>query len=176
MKRLIAVSVVALVAAACAAGGAGSRPSPSPAPSGPPRIAHPTGASELVLRIGYDGGFVAPGYFLTRLPQVSVYGDGRVVTEGPVIEIYPGPALPNLLVSRVSEAGLQAMLAAAADAGLLGQDRHHDCVGIADAPTTTFVVSADGATHRTTAYALGIGEDHPDGMSPGDAAARKALS
>ena len=182
MKRLIALSVVALVAAACAAGGAGSSPnpspslSPSPSPSGTPRTDHPTGANELVLRIGYDGGFVAPGYLLTRLPQVSVYGDGRVVTEGPVIEIYPGPALPNLLVSRLSEAGLQAMLAAAADAGLLGRDRHYDYVGIADAPTTTFVVITDGATHTTTAYALGIGEDRPDGMPASDAAARNALA
>ena len=133
-------------------------------------------ANQLVLRIGYDGGFVPPGYLLTRLPQVSVYGDGRVITEGPVIEIYPGPALPNLLVSRVSEAGLQAILAAAADAGLLGPDRHYDFVGVADAATTTFVLVANGAAHTTTAYALGIGGDHPAGMPAGDTTAREALA
>jgi hypothetical protein len=120
------------------------------------------------------GGLVPPGFFLTHLPSVSVYGDGRVVTQGPQIEIYPGPALPNLLVTRVSEAGLQRILAAARDAGLLGADATYPYPGIMDAPTTTFVVGADGATHTTAAYALGIGEDAV-GITPAEAAARAGL-
>jgi hypothetical protein len=183
MKRLLALAAVAIAAAACTATGGGSGASPTAppttatpeSPTGPAPISHPTGAAEIVVRIGYDGGFVAPGFFLTWLPSVSVYGDGTVITQGPVREIYPGPALPNLRVSRVSEAGLQEILAAAAGAGLLGGDRHFGYDMIADAPTATFTVVANGATHETTAYALGIGDDRPEGMSAGDAAARKAL-
>jgi hypothetical protein len=185
MKRLLALAAIAVVAAACTAAGgrAGSSPTATPPtgatpepPTGPPPISHPAGATEVVVRIGYDGGFVAPGFFLTWLPSVTVYGDGTVITQGPVAEIYPGPALPNLRVSRVSEAGLQEILAAAAGAGLLGADRHYGYDMIADAPTATFTVVANGATHETTAYALGIGDDRPEGMSAEDAAARKALT
>ena len=56
------------------------------------------------------GGFVAPSYSLKPVPAFSLYGDGRLIIEGPQIEIYPGPALPNLLVTRISEDGVQAIL------------------------------------------------------------------
>jgi hypothetical protein len=130
MTRIAATfSTLALLLAACNSGGTvpptatppGATSSPGSS-AGPGAIAHPTGADDLVLRMEIGGGLVAPGWILSQLPLVSVYGDGRVITQGPQIEIYPGPALPNLLVSRVSEDGLQQILAAARDAGLVGPD------------------------------------------------------
>ena len=53
---------------------------------------------DLVLRIDVSGGFLAPGVALTHLPMFSLYGDGRVIREGPQIEIYPQPALPAITV------------------------------------------------------------------------------
>jgi hypothetical protein len=138
-------------------------------------ITHPTGADDLVLRIEVGGGLVAPGWILSEMPTMSIYGDGRVITRGPQIEIYPGPALPNLLVSRISEDGLQRILAAAAEAGILGRDASYPYPLIADAPTTTFRVNAGGTTSTVSAYALGLGED-TSVLSPEDAAARADLA
>src|SRR4029453_7915808 len=136
-------------------------------------IDHPTGAADLVLRMDVGGGFVAPTYELRRIPTWSLFGDGRIITEGPQIEIYPGPALPSVQVQTVTEEGIQAILKAAEAAGLLGPNRTYgqDCV--ADAPTTTFTVYADGTKHVVSAYALGM----VPGSCPGeDTAARATLS
>jgi hypothetical protein len=115
------------------------------------------------------GGFVPVDWSLRHIPTLSIFGDGRIVTQGPQIEIYPGPALPALTVRTLEEEGIQAIMAAAADAGLLGPDRHleHNC--IADAGTTVFTVVADGRTHLVSAYALGFesepepGQEQPPG-------------
>jgi len=142
-------------------------------PSGSP-IAHPTGSTDLILRLTSDGGLVAPGVLLNRLPQVSVYGDGLVVQPGPQIMIYPGPAVPNLQASRLTEAGLQRLLAAARAAGLFGPDRNLEANGIADAPTAVFTVNAGGAVHRISAEAL-FETDSTAGLDAQTIAARKLL-
>jgi hypothetical protein len=154
-------------------------PTDSPTPTGSAgpsasAIAHPTGATDLVLRLASDGGFVAPGVLFNRLPQISIYGDGLVVEPGPQIMIYPGPAVPNLQASRLTEAGLQRLLAAAQAAGLLGPDRNLAAHGIADAPTATFTVNAGGAVHRITAEAL-FETDSTAGLDAETIAARKLL-
>jgi len=107
-----------------------------------------------------------------QFPSFSLFGDGRVVVQGPQIEIYPGPALPNLLVRDVSEEGVQAILEAARVAGLLGEDRHYDNQRIADASTTTFTVNAEGKRHVVSAYALFEGEE---AAGSDDREAREAL-
>jgi hypothetical protein len=65
------------------------------------------------------------------------------------------PAIPQLIVTRISEAGLQALLAAASDAGLLGKNAQYDSGPVPDAGTTTFTVIADGHTHTVSVVALG---------------------
>jgi hypothetical protein len=128
-----------------------SPPSPTPAPD---RIDHPTGKDELIIRISYEGGFVPPSYLLTRMPVFLLDGRGCAITQGPMIEIYPQPALPNLLETCLTEEGVQMILQAAKDAGLLGDDAHYPMDLIADATTAVFVVNADGRTIRVSAYAL----------------------
>jgi len=117
-------------------------------------IDHPTGADDLVLRVDVGGGFIPVEYTLRNFPSFALYGDGRLVSQGPQIEIYPGPALPSLLVRTVSGDGIDTILEAAQDAGLLGPDRSYEFPCIADAGTTTFTLSADGAKHVVSAYAL----------------------
>lgn len=146
--RLAALGL--LVAACSATGAAGASPT-----SG--AIAHPSGPDELVLRIETVGGSVAPAALLDRLPDASLYGDGRLLTPGAQIAIYPPPALPSVQVIRLDEAAVQRILARAAAAGLLGPDRRLDRPGIADAPTTVVTVVAGGSRHVTSAYALGVG-------------------
>jgi len=136
-------------------------------------IDHPTGPADLVLRMDVGGGFVAPAYELRRIPTWSLFGDGRVITEGPQIEIYPGPSLPSIQVQTITEEDIQAILEAAKTAGLLGPDRTYGQGCIADAPTTTFTVYADGTKHVVSAYALGM----VPGSCPGeDTEARAKLA
>ncbi len=121
-------------------------------------ISHPTGSGDLVLRWELVGGFVAPEALLSRVPAFSLYGDGTLITEGPQIEIYPGPALPNLQVRTVSEEGIQAILAAARDAGLTRGDARYPYPCIADAPDIRLTVVAGGRTSVVSATGLGVGE------------------
>ncbi len=163
--------VTALAVAAALAGCSAGAGPPEPSPG---RIDHPTGPHDLVLRISTRGGLLPPDARLTELPVLSLYGDGRLITQGPQVAIYPGPAVPNLQVTRVSEAGIQRVLRAASDAGLLGGNRHYDYPGIADAPTTTFTVEAAGSRHEVSAYALWEGTD-PGRVPETDWRARQAL-
>jgi hypothetical protein len=140
--------------------------------SGSVAIEHPTGTGDLVLRWEYTGGFVSPETILSRIPAFSLYGDGRIITEGPQIEIYPGPALPNLLVRSVSEDAIQTILSAARDAELTSGDASYPYPCMADAADTRFTVVSDGRTSVVTAAGLGAGEAPCQGA---DLAARAKL-
>lgn len=162
---LVAMTAVGLLASACGGGETGNG-------AGSGGIDHPSGADELVLRVEIVGGFVPVDWTLRSLPAVSLYGDGRLIVEGPVIEIHPGPALPNLQVTRISEEGVQAILEAARGAGLMDGDASYDYRCVADAGTTRFTVVAEGRTNVVSAYALGL----EAGDCPGvDLEARAAL-
>ncbi len=137
----------------------------------PASIEHPTGAEDLIVRWEFVGGFTSPEIALTRLPSFSLYGDGSLVTEGPVAEIYPGPALPNLLVQHVPEDVVQRILAAARRAGLTNGDATYPNPCVADAPETRFTVVAEGRRSQVTAGALGIG-----GCGSSDAPAVRRLT
>lgn len=165
--------VLGLLTVACAndhatdgAGGGGSG-----------EIAYPTGANQAILRISQGGGFTPLNFNLTNIPMVSLFGDGLFVTPGAQIEIYPGPALPAIAQERLSVAAIQSLLQAALDAGL-GADRDYTdlgSAGIADAPTTTFILTVEGQTHTTNVYALGELGAKPDGMSRDEYRARQQL-
>lgn len=138
---------------------------------------HHGGANDLVLRVSTEGGFVPIEVLRSQIPGFSLYGDGTAITTGAQIEIYPGPALPSLIATPVSDEGVQALIQAALDAGL-GKDAQHVDLGnmaISDMPTTVFTLVVDGQTHVTTVYALGAVTEQPDGMSDEAWAARQAL-
>ena len=114
MRRpLLLLALLALGLSSCGGLLDGDGPGPGDDPTDPPGIDHPTGPDQLVLRIDSGGGFVPPEFLLTDLPDLSLLGDGRLVVLGPQIEIYPGPALPNLQVRQLTEDGVQALLEAA---------------------------------------------------------------
>jgi hypothetical protein len=174
VPRLLTLTSVglALLGAACA----GLR-APDPGDGSSP-IAHPAGAADLVLRVDVGGGFVPAQYHLRQLPSFSLFGDGTVITLGPQIEIYPGPALPNVLARSIDEDGIQAILRAADEAGLLGPDADYDHACVADLPTTTFTVVAGGRTHVVSAYALGFddGTSTDPGAPPEDPSSEEPVS
>ena len=85
---------------------------------GDDRRRYPRAAEGLVLRAEYTGGFVSPSVTAARLPLVSVYADGRVLSEGPVAAIYPGPALPNLQEQQIDQGAVQDLVDRAMAAGV----------------------------------------------------------
>ncbi|HEX2052890.1 MAG TPA: hypothetical protein VHJ78_04065 [Actinomycetota bacterium] len=122
-------------------------------------LEYPTGSTDVVLRLGLEGGFVPVQFNLTRLPDLTLYGDGRLIYPGPQILIYPGPALPNILVRRITPEGVAAIVREAVGAGLTGPDRNFQALQnwITDQPETVFTLAVNGETHSTRVYGLGSG-------------------
>lgn len=136
-------------------------------------IPYPTGADDVVLRYGYEGGFVAPGTLFISTPTLMVTGDGRVIEPGAVAAVYPGPLLPSLFERSIDVAGIEALLSAAQKAGMLASPPDYqlpDGIGIADAPDTVLTINANNARYQHRAYALGMADD------PSSTPARAALS
>lgn len=173
----VAIAAVAVLASACGGvGDDGPGSTGSAGATGATGIAHPSGADEIILRVAYEGGFVAYEYTLSSTPFWSLFGDGTLIVPGPQIEIYPGPALPNLVAIPISSDGVQAILRAAREAGLMDGDATYGNDCIADAATTVFTTNAGGQTSVVSAYALDVGE--PAGSCGGttDAVERSALA
>jgi len=148
--RPVALLIVVLAAGACSTAGA-----VAPAGSASPASRDP---DEPVFVVGYEGGFLAPITNVSRLPLIVVYGDGRVVVQGPQILIWPGPLVPNLQVRTLSAEALERLIDLARDKGLLTTVRY-DFPGIADAPDTVLTIDLDGEAYRVSAYALAEGAE-----------------
>ena len=162
-----------MVIVACTAG-SGSSTGPTPSASTPPApSSSPSVSSELILRVANEGGFIAPGVLRAGLPTVSVYADGRIVSQGAVPAIYPGPLVPPLVYRSVGPDGARAILKAAEAAGLTGADALYPGGPVADAPQTVFTVVHDGGRTVSRFNALGIGaspdpsSSRPIGPGPG---------
>jgi hypothetical protein len=151
--------------------GPGTTAPPSTVPAG---FDHPFGADQFVVRISYAGGFVGPNYDFVRYPSFLVTGDGRAVQTGAVPAVYPGPLLPPLLERTIDEAGVQALLAAADDAHLLGPAPDYSAAEnyVADAADTVVEIHANGATYVHRCYAL----EFPPPTGGTETAARKNLA
>jgi hypothetical protein len=171
MTRSTRTVSVLLVTVAALASACADRSTVSPEQ---PATSYPRGADELVFRISTAGGFIAPQQTLQQTPSFSLYGDGRAIIQGAQTEIYPGPALPSMIVVSITPAGVQALVADAVAAGLRN-DRSYSTMSVSDMPTTTFTLNVGGKTHITTVYGLGAGTGGQPGMSATERNARAAL-
>lgn len=126
-----------------------------------------TDADAPVLQVHSAGGFVMPGYDFAAVPTLTVYEDGRAITHGPQILIFPGPLLPNLLVAELTEDDVAAIVEAARDAGLLGEAPDYGQPPVADVPTTYVTLTVDGETYVHAANALGMGDGTDAGAGEG---------
>lgn len=131
-------------------------------PGGGP-VVHP-GGTAVVIRIEHTGGLVPYETLFTNLPEFTVAGDGRVIVQGPVAEIYPGPALPNVLVRRLTEEGIQSLIQRVAETGLFEESQSLTAASefVADAQTTVFTLRADSREVVVDVYALGVLSDLDD--------------
>jgi hypothetical protein len=141
----VAVAVLLGLTACAERGGTGTG-----APAPPSAEA---AAEGLVLRVEHVGGFVSPSMVAGRLPMVSVYADGRVITEGPVAAIYPGPALPNLQVHELDHEAVQDLIDSALAAGV-AETFDLGTPPVADAPSTRFTVVTTDETYVREVNAL----------------------
>ncbi|MEP6807505.1 MAG: hypothetical protein ABI978_02775 [Chloroflexota bacterium] len=162
------VAALSLLLAACSSGPGGS--------TGP--ITHPSG-DDLVFRMEYSGGFVAPAFLLTSFPQFTLTGDGRVIVPGAQVDLFPGPALPAANVRRLTEAGIQAILNEIARTGFFGASIEFRGARnvVADASDTVFTLHADAQNVKVVVYALGTLEPGANvaGMSAAEFAAHRIL-
>lgn len=121
---------------------------------------HPTGNQDVVLRIATGGGFVPEQVRLAEIPEVTVYGTGRVVVLGPTTLEYPGAALPNLHEFFLTPKGVNRLIRLAADAGVFTADSpDYGTLDVTDNPTTTVTVNARGEERSVSVYALGFEDD-----------------
>jgi hypothetical protein len=136
-----------------------SRP-PSTTVAGPIPITHPTGPDEAVVRLTVGGGLVPEGADFRAPPQLLILGDGTVLRPGPQAQVYPGPMLPPVTMAKLDDAGLQLVLRAAREGGLLANPPAYDLPpggpSFDDAPATTVELHAGGRSFTHTAYALGL--------------------
>jgi hypothetical protein len=168
LRPAAAVAVV-LGLAACAQRGGTAAPATTTA------TVAPAAAVGLVLRVEYTGGFISPSVLVSRLPIMSVYADGRVLSDGPVEAIYPGPALPNIQETTIDQGTVQdlvnqAMAAGVAETSDLGSPP------VADAPSTRFTVVTADETYQREVYALFESPLEGGGLTPDQEAARAKLS
>jgi len=171
---LIAAAVPLLLISACAqpaADGAGL-----PAPGTPESSsASPQGGNDLVIRTEQFGGFVPPDRVVGALPQVSVYADGRVITDGPVPAKYPGPALPNVQVQTITPEQVRELIRSSEAAGVRnGADLGRP--NVADAPNTRITVVTPQGTQSVTVAALHESRPQDPQLTPAQRSAREKLA
>ncbi len=112
---------------------------------------------------------------LGRGPRYTLLADGRLIHEGPVIAIYPGPLLSNYLVSQIDEDQMNTVLELVDKIGLPGmEDEIDDSAAsyIADASTEVVTYWDTDGEHRFSVYALGI---EPDPSNPSTGAFTELL-
>lgn len=168
--RVIPVFMAGLLAlAACGDDGSAVSTDGSATPTTAGSITTPTittgtpDANDLVALVRYDGGFTTPQNTFTRLPVVAVYGDGRVMTVGAQIAIYPAPALPPLQIGKITDAQVASIIDSAKTAKL---DRNVDYghTNVADDVDTVVQVLIDGTAYEHRAYSLHVDGDMGDDM------------
>ena len=147
--------VLVLLLAACG-GGAGDSTTTGATDTttgGPPA----TGDQALFM-ITYEGGFASPSMFAAIGPAYVVTTDGRLIMQGPIPEIFPGPLVPNYQVMDVSDLlpDLEDILDRVGIAGITEEIDNDGAANVADASTTVLTYFDQAGTHRYGVYALGF--------------------
>lgn len=152
LPRRSSTAIAALLFLLAACGGRTDSAAPGPADTGP------GDPDTVALRVDHTGGYVPATYIASRLPLVSVYGDGRVISQGPVITIYPPPALPNVQQQKISPENVGVLVQKARDAGV-GTAADLGRPSVTDMPDTRFTITTGGSSTTLSVYALVMDDD-----------------
>jgi len=124
-------------------------------------IAHPEGATDVVLQMDTAGGLVPLTYRLTQVPVFTLYGD-RTVIFRPTADA-EGNGFPPLAQATMTIEQMDALLLYALDLGGLREARDsYDSRQVTDAPTTTFSIDAHGVDKSVAVHALGMTQPEGD--------------
>ena len=135
-------------------------------------IAYDTSPDAVVLRLSSGGGFVPMEIAFLEVPQLVVYGDGRVITADTKaqVDFQNLPATAPLLERTLDEDGMQALLLAAQEHGLLeGTSPDYGQPNVTDSPGTSLSIAANGTDASHQAYALGFDDPAAPPLHPGSA-------
>lgn len=119
----------------------------------------PANPDERILEVRFEGGFAPVEFLFSQTPRFTLFGDGRLVFEGPTAAIFPGPLLPNLQVVDIGVDGLSDVLSAVTASGLpdVTEVINSDAANfVADAPNTVITYTDENGDHIYNVYALGI--------------------
>jgi hypothetical protein len=172
--RLAATALAALlVTSACA-------DTPYRADDGAVAAASPAamfaGPDEVVIRVDRVGGYLPASEIAARLPVITVYSDGRAIAEGPVPEIWPGPALPNVQQWSIPPGEIEDLVRKALAAGV-GSTVDFGRPGVTDQADTRITVATTQGVKQTSVYALETVDDVPArSLTAAQNAARRDLT
>lgn len=165
-KSTAAVLLAAVLLAGCGAGaeeiavggGGDGIEGPGTVPGGADQPDDGVGAEDLVVRIEHGvGGFTTADTAFAQLPTFLLTGDGRVISGGPQITIYPGPLLPALQQAQLTEEQVAEIVALAEEHGLDEDLDDQTLAGvITDVGSTIVRVRVGGTVFTSDVYALGM--------------------
>jgi hypothetical protein len=161
--KLIAVLAFALLAVACGAGEDGGLASTLNLKDDP---------DSALLIVRDEGGFVPPDFMVRQGPRLILLRDGTLISQGPMIEIFPGPLLINYQQTQLDEETMLFVLEELDTLGFVNivNETNTDAANfIADASTTVVTFFNQDGPHRFAVYALGLGSDPLGGVDFTDA-------
>lgn len=150
MKRAPAIAVLAIAALVVACGAAeGGTTDTTPLPD----------PDQVILSITSEGGFIPMEMRLDQTPRYVLTADGRLFSQGPIPQIFPGPLLPNIQRTTLSDANFGEVLRLIEDVGFADFDeRSNDEAAnqVMDAATDVFRYYDANGEHSYSVYALGF--------------------
>jgi hypothetical protein len=151
-KTIGCAVVLSLTLAACGGDAGSGTTLPGPGPE------------DALVRIEWTGGFAPVEMIIGRGPVYTLTAGGRLVSEGPVPAIFPGPLLPNYLITVVTDGEMRQIRNLIERMGLpdmVDEVDDSNTTHVADAHTTVITYWDTRGTHRYSVYALGMGMGTP---------------
>lgn len=164
---LLSVAGLLLVPGAALAQSPAASPAAECVPGQVGTIDHPTGCTDIVLRMDSMGGFVPLEWNLIATPSFTLYGNNvAIFRPQPADGMFPGPGEPQVPLQQATLTAEQvdALLTyALGPGGLANANAEYFNPLIADAPTTVFTIDAGGVDKTVSATALGMDDpSNPD--------------
>jgi hypothetical protein len=160
--RAVAVLVPTLLAAALAACGGDDRP------TAPPDL--PAGSDAVVIQFSTGGGITGPCCPPWNVPDLTAYGDGRVVV------VDTAGVVPALRQATVSRSDLAELLAGAERAGLLAAPPPDTGTLCCDFGSTKVVIADATATRELQVVGLGHEDNVTSELSDRQLRTRSAVA
>ena len=121
-------------------------------------VAPPPGPPTTVYAVEVGGGFVPVEAALAEAPRLVILSDGTVFRPGVTTAIFPGPALPVLETTTLSEDELAEVLGLVSENADLFLDVDFGQPPVADVPTTTVTALVGEERLSASAFALGMSD------------------